>query len=141
MRLLLTLLLTVFPLICAGQEADSPLIRRGDVLQISVRGEPNISRSVLVRADGFITMPLLNDIEVAGLTQQQVQKLLVERLQHFVANPEVTVSIEAKDTHRNFPTLSYIAIITEVTISKISKQEGCYAHLCRRANFPVAPKS
>ena len=95
MRSLLTILLTVFPLICAGQEADSPLIRRGDVLQISVPGEPNISRSVLVRADGFITMPLLNDIEVAGLTQQQVQKLLVERLQHFVANPEVTVSIEA----------------------------------------------
>ena len=106
MRSLLTILLTVFPLICAGQEADSPPIRRGDVLRISVRGEPNISRSVLVRADGFISMPLLNEIEVAGLTVQQVQKLLIERLRHFVANAEVTVSIEGKvHTHPNFPTL------------------------------------
>lgn len=69
-------------------------------------GEPDISCSVSVRADGFIAMPLVNKIRVAGLTVQQVQTLVVERLQHFVANPEVTISIVGKvHTDPNFPTL------------------------------------
>ena len=106
MRSLLAILLSVYPLICAGQEAESLNIERGNVLRISVRGEPDISCSVSVRANGFITMPLVNEIKVAGLTVQQVQTLVVERLQHFVANPEVTVSIEGKvHTHPKFPTL------------------------------------
>jgi protein involved in polysaccharide export with SLBB domain len=47
---------------------------------------------VVVRNDGSISMPLLNDIKVEGLTEQEMQELLVERLQRFVANPEVTVT-------------------------------------------------
>jgi hypothetical protein len=71
-----------------------------------VRGEPDISSSIIVRADGFISMPLLNDIEVSGLTVQQPQILLVERLRRFVSNPEVTVSIEGKiHTYPTHPTL------------------------------------
>lgn len=105
MRSLLAILLSA-PLICAAQEAEPVHIQPGDVLRISVRGEPDISCSVSVRANGFITMPLVNEIKVAGLTVQQVQTLVIERLQHFVANPEVTVSIEGKvHTHPNFPTL------------------------------------
>src|SRR5579864_7258974 len=88
MRSLLTILLTIYPLICLGQDAESHHIQPGDLLQISVRGEPNISGPVFVQADGFITVPLLNEIGVAGLTVQQVQTLLVERLQSFVPNPE-----------------------------------------------------
>ncbi len=96
MRSLLRILLTIYPLICFGQGTESHHIQPGDVLQISVRGEPEISRLVIVQADGFITMPLLNEIGVAGLTVQELQTLLVERLQSFVANPEVTVSINDK---------------------------------------------
>ena len=106
MRSLLTILLTIYPLICTGQEAESPHIQQGDVLRISVQGEPDISCSVSVRPDGFVAMPLVNEIKVAGLTVQQVQTLVVERLQRFVAKPQVTVSIEGKvHTHPNFPTL------------------------------------
>jgi hypothetical protein len=51
-------------------------------------------------------MPLLNDIEVSGLTVQQLQILLVEKLRRFVANPEVMVSIEGKiHTYPMHPTL------------------------------------
>lgn len=106
MRSLLTILLTLYPLICAGQEAESPHIRVGDVLRISVRGEPNISRLVVVQADGFITVPPLNEIGVEGLTVQELETVLVERLQPFVANPEVTVSIKRKiQTHPKVPML------------------------------------
>jgi hypothetical protein len=98
MRWLLTILLTVYPLICAGQEAKSPKIQPSDVLRISVWKEPDISRLVTVRPDGFIAMPLVNEIKVAGLTVQQVQTLVAERLQHWLANPEVTVSIQQRGT-------------------------------------------
>jgi hypothetical protein len=46
MRSRLTILLIAFPLIGAGQETESPCIRQGDVLRVSVRGEPHISRSM-----------------------------------------------------------------------------------------------
>jgi len=106
MRWLLAILLIGCPLICVAQQGESPHIRQGDVLRISVRGEPDISRVVVVQADGFIAMPLLNEIGVVGLTVQEVQKLLIERLKRFVANPEVTVSIDGRFHFRpNVPTL------------------------------------
>lgn len=98
MRWLLTILLTVYPLICAGQEAKSPKIQASDVLRISVWKEPDIPVLVTVRFDGFIAIPLVNEIKVAGLTVQQVQTLVVERLQLYIADPKVTVSIERRST-------------------------------------------
>ena len=98
MRWLLTILLTVYPLTCWGQGAESPKIQRSDVLRISVWKEPDISDLVTVRFDGFIAMPLVNQIKVAGLTVQQVQTLVVEKLQHYIEDPEVTVSIERRGT-------------------------------------------
>lgn len=98
MRWLLTILLTVYPLICAGQEAKSPKIQPSDVLRISVWKEPDLSRLVTVRFDGFIAMPLVNEIKVAGLTVQQVQTLMAERLQHWLSDPKVTVSIQQRGT-------------------------------------------
>ena len=96
MRSLLIILLIVYPLICAGQEAESPDIQQSDVLGISVRGEPSLSCLVTVRPDGFVAIPLVGQIKVAGLTVQKVQTVAIERLQTFVANPEVTVSIQRR---------------------------------------------
>ena len=93
MRSLLTILLIVYPLICVGQAAESPYIQQSDVLRISVRGEPDISRLVTVGLDGSIAIPLVGQTKVAGLTVQQVQTLVIERLQRFISNPEVKVSI------------------------------------------------
>jgi len=98
MRWLLTILLTVYPLTCWGQGAESPKIQRSDVLRISVWKETDLPILVTVRPDGFIAMPLVNEIKVAGLTVQQVQTLVVERLEHWIANPDVTVSIQRRGT-------------------------------------------
>ena len=98
-------------------------------------GESRTSRAQwLVRADGFITMPLLNEIEVAGLTVQQVQQLLVGRLLHFVANPEVTVSIEGKaHEHPNFSTLpSLWPFVQAVHPVIVAEQQG------KCCNQPIA---
>jgi len=64
-----------------------------DDLQISVWKEPDLSVSVVVRPDGMITMPLLNDIRIAGLTTTELQVLLTEKLKSFVNEPQVTVVV------------------------------------------------
>jgi len=64
-----------------------------DDLQISVWKEPDLSINVVVRPDGMITMPLLNDISVVGLQTGELQTLLTEKLKPFVNEPQVTVVV------------------------------------------------
>lgn len=67
-------------------------IGTGDVLQILVWKEPDASvPNVVVRPDGKITVPLVKEIEVVGLTPQELEKLLVERLSKFIRGVDVTV--------------------------------------------------
>src|SRR5215471_17618175 len=98
MRSLITILLTLCPLICVAQENESPHIRPGDHLHISVRREPDLTISEVVSSDGSIFLPLINAVKVAGLTVQEAQNLLAERLKPFVADPQVTVRITNRPT-------------------------------------------
>ena len=81
-------------------KSDSPrsggsfVIGLEDVLSIVVWREPELSvKEVVVRPDGKISMPLVNDIPAAGLTPQQLQEAIAERLKDYVASPNVTVTI------------------------------------------------
>lgn len=65
-----------------------------DELQISVWREPELSTSVVVRPDGMITLPLLNDVKAAGLRCEELQTLLTEKLKSFVNEPQVTVIVK-----------------------------------------------
>jgi polysaccharide export outer membrane protein len=64
-----------------------------DELQISVWREPEISSQVVVRPDGFISLPLLNDVKVDGLTTKELQTLITDKLRPFVTEPQVTVVV------------------------------------------------
>jgi polysaccharide biosynthesis/export protein len=66
-----------------------------DQIQISVWREHDLSLSVVVRPDGVITMPLLNDIIVVGMTPKELADSLTEKLKPFVNEPQVTVSVQA----------------------------------------------
>jgi polysaccharide export outer membrane protein len=66
-----------------------------DELQISVWHEPELSTSVVVRPDGMITLPLLNDVKAAGLKTEELQLLLTDKLKGFVNEPQVTVIVRA----------------------------------------------
>ena len=79
----------------ASVEADFDVYRIGieDELQISVWREPELSVSVVVRPDGKITMPLLNDIAVVGLRTDELQSVLTERLKSVVNEPQVTIIV------------------------------------------------
>ena len=65
-----------------------------DVLHISVWKEEDLDREVLVRPDGGISFPLAGDLQVSGRTPIEVQDEIRSRLQRYVPDAEVTVSIE-----------------------------------------------
>jgi polysaccharide export outer membrane protein len=71
-----------------------------DVLDISVWKEPDLTRSVPVRPDGKISLPLLNDVQAAGLTPSMLAAQITESLKKFVTNPQVTVIVSAINSQR-----------------------------------------
>ena len=79
--------------------AQAYRIQPGDRLDISVLEDPALNRSVLVRPDGQISLPLAGSITVGGRTPEEVQGAIRQRLAgSFVSPPEVTVSLaEAGD--------------------------------------------
>jgi polysaccharide biosynthesis/export protein len=66
----------------------------GDVLHISVWDEPQLTVTATVRPDGKISMPLLYDVSVAGMTPDGLQKSLADQLTRFVRKPNVTVTVQ-----------------------------------------------
>lgn len=71
-----------------------------DVLDISVWKESELTRSVPVRPDGKISLPLLNDVQAAGLTPTQLAGQITESLKKFVTNPQVTVIVTQINSQR-----------------------------------------
>jgi polysaccharide export outer membrane protein len=62
-----------------------------DTLQISVWKNEAMSRTVPVRPDGMVSLPLVNDVEAAGLTPMELRDLLTKKLAEYIPNPEVSV--------------------------------------------------
>src|SRR5437867_11079365 len=61
------------------------------MLQISVWKNEAMTRTVPVRPDGMISLPLLNDVQAAGLTPMELRDLLVTQLAEYMPAPEVSV--------------------------------------------------
>jgi polysaccharide export outer membrane protein len=64
-----------------------------DVLDIAVWNNAAISRTVPVRPDGKISLPLLNDVQAAGLTSMQLRDVLIKKLAEYMPTPEVSVIV------------------------------------------------
>jgi polysaccharide biosynthesis/export protein len=79
----------------AGTTSSSPLyvIGPGDRLHVFVWGDNELSTEVVVRPDGLITTPLVEDLPASGKTPTQLARALEQRLSKFVKNPKVTVSV------------------------------------------------
>jgi polysaccharide export outer membrane protein len=64
-----------------------------DLLDIAVWNNTAISRTVPVRPDGKISLPLLNDVQAAGLTAMQLREVLVKKLTDYIPTPELSVIV------------------------------------------------
>jgi polysaccharide export outer membrane protein len=71
-----------------------------DVLNILVWREPELTKNHLVRSDGKITMPLLGDIQAAGLTPERLKAQLTQALSEQILKPEVTVTVMAVNSKK-----------------------------------------
>jgi len=71
-----------------------------DVLHVAVWKEPDLTATLPVRPDGKISLPLLNDVEAAGLTPIQLAGSITEKLKKFVADPRVTVVVTTINSKR-----------------------------------------
>ncbi len=80
--------------------AQEYTIRPGDIVDISVLGEPAVSGTATVSPDGEIMLPMAGVIPAAGLTLSQLTQKIKEQLRQFVRDPQVTVSIRA--SHRQY---------------------------------------
>jgi len=89
----------VTPAAPAGAVAATPdyKIAAGDVLGVTVVNFPNSSTpQAMVAPDGTITLPLVGEVSVAGLTREQATRLLTRKLQKYYRGPSVTVSLVQK---------------------------------------------
>lgn len=76
-------------------------IGSGDILEIVTWKEPDFSRpEILVRTDGKISFPLLNDIQAAGKTPTELKGAIENGLKEFVAAPNVTVSVRVPGSQK-----------------------------------------
>ena len=73
-----------------------------DVLHVAVWKESDLTATLPVRPDGKISLPLLNDVQAAGLTPMQLADSLTEKLKKYVASPRVTVVVTTINSKRIF---------------------------------------
>lgn len=94
---------TKTPVVAATTDPDYR-IGPQDVVQIDVWKEAEITRTIPVRPDGKISLPLLNDVQAAGLTAMQLAGNIREGLTKFLTNPQVTVTVTQINSRRVFVT-------------------------------------
>ena len=71
-----------------------------DELNVNVWRESDVSRSVPVRPDGKISLPLLDDVRASGLTPMQLGAEITARLKKFMADPQVTIIVTRVNSQR-----------------------------------------
>ena len=71
-----------------------------DVIAVLVREEKDMSGDFVVRPDGQITVPILNDIAAAGLTPEQLREALTKAASKFLTDPTVTVGVKAINSRK-----------------------------------------
>ena len=87
-----------------SQVGPSYVIGPDDTLYISVWKEPDLTNTLPVRADGMISMPLLNDVQASTLTPMQLAASITEKLKKYVSDPHVTVVVTQMNSQRVYVT-------------------------------------
>ena len=72
---------------------DEYVVGEADTLHVNVWKEPELSQTVVVRPDGKISLPLVNEMKVSGMTPSQIQQLMTDRLKAYLVAPQVTVTV------------------------------------------------
>lgn len=128
MRFLLIFLLLLSAAIPAKATAADYLIGQGDVLEIAVWGVAEMSRSVVVRPDGKITLPGIGDVLAAQTTPAQLSRQLSTAMKPYIKEPIVTVSVVEIRNNRVYITGGNLSRVVDMakatTLLKLLSQLG-----------------
>lgn len=118
------------------------IVGEADVLHVTVWKEPDVSQTVVVRTDGNISLPLINDVKVAGMTPLQIQAVVAERLKGFLTNPQVTVTVTDIRSKRAFITGEVVrpggySLNAETSILQLIAQAGGFTPFAKRDSIVV----
>ncbi|MEF8943646.1 MAG: polysaccharide biosynthesis/export family protein [Desulfohalobiaceae bacterium] len=88
-------------------EENSPekadyLIGKSDVLEINVWKEEDLTRTVNVRKDGKISLPLIDDVQAAGRTPLELKETIQQGLSEYIESPTVTVIVQSQESRRYY---------------------------------------
>jgi len=81
---------------------DTYILGAEDVITVRVWREQDLSGPHTIRPDGKITMPLIKEIQAAGLTPNKVAEAITAALSKFVNSPDVAVSVDDVRSRRYF---------------------------------------
>ena len=78
---------------------DDYIVGPEDILEISVWRNPDLSREVMVRPDGRISLPLIGDVKAVGLTTLELRDRITEKLKAYKENPTVAIVVKAVNSY------------------------------------------
>lgn len=87
------------------REYDAPeqfLLGPEDVVEIAVWKNQDLTKTMAIRPDGIISMPIIGEVQAAGLTTDALGKRIAERLKPYIANPSVSVSVKELNSYAVF---------------------------------------
>jgi polysaccharide export outer membrane protein len=113
-----------------------------DLLKVDVWKEDQLTRTVPVRPDGKITLPLLNDITAAGMTPMELAEVIREGLKKFINNPQVTVSVTEINSRRVYVTGEVLRggafpLLPNMTVLQALSNSGGFTQFARIKNIYV----
>jgi len=113
-----------------------------DVVQIDVWKEPEITRTIPVRPDGKISLPLLNDVQAAGLTAMELSGRIREGLTKFLTNPQVTVTVTAINSRRVYLTgevarTGALPLLPNMTVLQALSSAGGFTPFARMGDIYI----
>lgn len=135
--LLLFLVLSLVVAGCAGEKIQYPvdytaptgfLLGPEDVVTVTVWRNQDLSKDVIVRPDGMISLPLIGDMLAAGSTADELAKQITERLKEFMASPTVSVQVKEINSYfiyvtgevtkpGKFPLKSYATVVQGISLA------------------------
>jgi len=123
-------------------KADEYSVGESDVLRVNVWKEPEVSQTVVVRTDGSISMPLINEVKVAGMTPLTIQQVIADKLKAFLTNPQVTVTVMEIHSKHAFITGEVAhpggyPLNTETTVLQLIAQASGFTPFARKGDIVV----
>jgi polysaccharide export outer membrane protein len=118
------------------------VVGEGDALHIDVWQEPEVSQNVVVRPDGKVSLPLVNEVKVSGMTPLQIQAVVAEKLKTFVNQPKVTVTVIEVHSRKAFITGEVAhpgeyPLNTQVTVLQLIAQSGGFTPFAKTENIMI----